>query len=266
MAMYTLGVIGAGNMGSAVLHGALAAGVLPPDRILVADINENARAIFDALGCATTSSPIDPTQCEQLMLAIKPQVFPAVATTLGALPASQVVISVMAGLSSTNIRAKLGDHARIVRVMPNTPAQVGEGITAIALGAGAEAGDAVLAESLFSAVGKTVRVDEAHMYAVTAVSGSGPAYVFRLAEAMEKAAQEIGLEPDVARQLVAQTIRGAGALLIRENADPAALREAVTSPGGTTAAALDVMNACGFEDVIVDAITAARDRGVTLDG
>jgi pyrroline-5-carboxylate reductase len=266
MAMYKLGVIGAGNMGSAVLHGALSAGVLAPDRILVADINDDSRAIFEGLGCATTASTIDPAQCEQLMLAIKPQVFPAVAAAVGPLPASQVVISVMAGLSSANIRARLGDHARIVRIMPNTPAQIGEGISAIALGAGAEPGDEALAEALFSAVGKTVRVDEAHMYAVTAVSGSGPAYVFRLAEAMEKAAQKIGLDAQVAHQLVTQTIRGAGILLSGDDADPIALREAVTSPGGTTAAALEVMNACGFEDVIIDAITAARDRGVTLDG
>ncbi|MEM7229449.1 MAG: pyrroline-5-carboxylate reductase dimerization domain-containing protein, partial [Planctomycetota bacterium] len=213
MASHRLAVIGAGNMGSAVLDGALDAGVLTPSDVLVIDPSASTRRRYTDQGCAAAESLPDPNAAEQLLFAVKPQVFPAVAGQIGALSTSKVVISVMAGLSSGTMRIALGDQARIVRVMPNTPSRIREGMSAIALGDGAHDGDDALAMALFGAIGRTVRVDEAHMYAVTAVSGSGPAYVFRLAEAMEQAAIDVGLEPATARALVVQTVRGAGMLL-----------------------------------------------------
>jgi len=265
MTRYRLGVIGAGNMGGAVIDGAMDAGVLSPGDLLIMDPGEDVRARYADRGCGTTAGPLDPSRCDVLMIAVKPQVFPQVASSLGAFTSSTVVISVMAGLSSGTIRRALGDHARIVRVMPNTPARRGAGVSAIALGEGAVRGDESFARSLFDAVGTTVIVDESMMYAVTAVSGSGPAYVFLLAEAMLRSARELGLPDDVAQTLVASTICGAGVLLSTGPDDPSALRRAVTSPGGTTAAAIEVMQSRGLESIVVDAITAARDRGIELD-
>jgi pyrroline-5-carboxylate reductase len=171
----------------------------------------------------------------------------------------------MAGLSSTRIRSALGEAARVVRVMPNTPCQIGLGVSGLALGEGARRGDESMARAIFTTLGEVVDVAESQMYAVTAVSGSGPAYVFRLAELMERSAIELGLEPDQARALAVRTVHGAGALLERSNVPAAALREAVTSPGGTTAAALEVMEQRGLAAMIRDALRRARDRGMELD-
>jgi pyrroline-5-carboxylate reductase len=138
-------------------------------------------------------------------------------------------------------------------------------MTAIALGMGARAGDEELARTIFDALGKTVMIDESLMHAVTAVSGSGPAYVFLLAESMQKAAELVDLPHDVARMLVKQTILGAARMMDELGPDAGALRESVTSPGGTTAAALRVYEHDGFEQMVIDSIRAARDRGVELN-
>ncbi|MCH7602451.1 MAG: pyrroline-5-carboxylate reductase [Planctomycetes bacterium] len=260
------GVIGEGAMGSgAVGPGAVGPGVIPADRIIVVDIDEAKRAEAEALGCKVSDNPADASDAEQIMLAVKPQVFPVVAERLAPLVESKIVISIMAGLSSRNIRAALGENARIVRVMPNTPCQVGAGMSAIALGEGAKEGDDELAMKLCSALGETVRVREEQMYAVTATSGSGPAYVFLLAEAMQEAAINLGLEPEKAALLVNQTILGAGKLLRQSDQSPEALRSAVTSPKGTTEAALKVMLKREMPGIIDEALTAARDRGIELD-
>jgi pyrroline-5-carboxylate reductase len=175
-----------------------------------------------------------------------------------------VIISIMAGLHTTRVRVAMGSNARVIRAMPNMPCQIGAGMTAIALGDGAKPGDEALAWSLFAALGRTVLLDESLMHAVTAVSGSGPAYIFALAEAMEQAGLATGLAPDVARVLVTQTILGAARMLSESDQTAAALRQAVTSPGGTTAAALQVFEQRGFNSTIVDALVAARDRGAAL--
>jgi pyrroline-5-carboxylate reductase len=255
---HRLGIIGGGNMGHAIVRGAIEGGVLPPGEIIVAELDAARRRALNDLGCTTTTvAAAAATGAEQLMLAVKPQVFGEIAASIVPLPRSMVVISIMAGLGSPRIRAALGEEARVIRAMPNTPCQVGEG---------AGAGDEALARSLFDALGRTVAVEEAHMYAVTAVSGSGPAYVFLLAEAMLDAAGRMGLEPDAARTLVAQTIRGAGHLLSASpDADAAALRRAVTSPRGTTEAALSVMLERDLPGIVIEALAAARDRGMELD-
>ena len=263
---HTLGIIGAGNMGEAIIRGAVRAGVLEPGSMLVAEPDDARRAAMADLGLAVTTEARDTIGCEQLLLAVKPQTFPAIVEAIGPLPERTVVISVMAGLTSGPMRAGLGPNARIIRVMPNTPCQIGLGVSGIAPGEGAEPGDDALARRLMSAIGEIVTVQEKDIYAVTGVSGSGPAYVFRLAEAMEAAAQSVGLSADVAKTLVRQTIRGAGALLMESDRTPAELREAVTSKGGTTAAGLEQMNERDIDAMMNAAITAARDRGVELDG
>ncbi|MCA9291237.1 MAG: pyrroline-5-carboxylate reductase [Phycisphaerales bacterium] len=260
-----LGMIGVGNMGQAILRGAIEAGLLTPDEVIAVDVDGRRRDEAAALGCRVSADPAEVVGATQCILAVKPQYFADVAAALRPLPSSRVVISIMAGLSSLSIRRALGDEARVVRVMPNTPCQVGAGMSAIALGAGASPGDEAFAASILGAIGRTVVVDESMMHAVTAVSGSGPAYVFLLAEAMTQAGEELGLDPAVARLLVQQTILGAGRLLVESDGDPSILRQAVTSRGGTTEAAIETMLDGELPQIVMKGVRAARDRGAALD-
>ncbi len=260
-----LGIIGAGNMGHAIVRGVVEAGVLSPQAIVVAEIDPARREAVAALGCPTAADPAAALAAEQILLAVKPQGFAGLAERIGPIAEPRIVLSIMAGLHSRSIRAGLGPAARVIRVMPNTPCRIGAGVAAIALGEGAAPGDETLAVSIFDALGRTVMVNEADMHAVTGVSGSGPAYVFLLVESMERAAVEAGLDPPTAAVLVRQTVLGAARLLVESGGEPAALREAVTSPGGTTEAALGVMMEKGFGAIIGDAISAARTRGRELD-
>lgn len=277
--MIRLTVFGAGNMGAAILGGAVKAGVLPPREILVVEPDPEKRAAMAALGCAVAASPherhstsTDPDSAAQndsaspatILLAVKPQMFPALAESMGPLTRPTIALSIMAGLHSDSIRAALGPHARVIRAMPNTPSQLGAGMTAVALGAGAVPGDEALALRLFGAIGTVETLDEGLMHAVTAVSGSGPAYLFLLAEAMERSAAEVGFSPLQARTFVTQTLLGAAMLLAERRADPASLRAAVTSKGGTTEAAIAAMQRGGFETAVIAGIVAARNRGEAL--
>jgi pyrroline-5-carboxylate reductase len=199
------------------------------------------------------------------MLAVKPQSFPDVSASLDTVGDGALIISIMAGLSTDRIRAALGGRGRCMRVMPNIACQVGAGMSAIALGAGARSGDEGLAIRLFSALGRTVMVEESLLHAVTAVSGSGPAYVFLLAEAMKRAAVAVGLEDATSEALVRQTIIGAAKLLESGARSPVQWRETVTSRGGTTEAALQSLAQAGFIAAMEIAIRAARDRGSQLE-
>jgi pyrroline-5-carboxylate reductase len=260
-----LAIIGAGNMGGAIVRGALNRSVLSPNDLLVIDVSRERRGQFSELGCLVSDQPRDALTSEQIILAVKPQSFPDLARTLGMLGRATVVISIMAGMSSTNIRSALGENARVVRVMPNIPCQVGAGMSAIALGDGAHDGDETLARSLLEAIGKVIMVDEAHMHAVTAVSGSGPAYIFLLAEAMEQGGMQLGLSHGDARTLAIQTVLGAAMLLDQSDKTADELRQAVSSPGGTTAAAIEVMFERELPQIIIEAMAAARERGRELD-
>jgi pyrroline-5-carboxylate reductase len=261
---YRLGLIGGGNMGSAIARGAVLHRVVDPSRLVVADIAPRKRDALVELGCHVTDDVTEAARSEQVILAVKPQSFAAVAAAIAPVTEPTVFVSIMAGLDTATLRAQLGDNARLVRVMPNTPCQLGEGMTGIALGAGAQPGDDTFARQIFEALGRTVMLDESLMHAVTAVSGSGPAYVYYLAELMQQAAIEIGLDARDAELLVVQTIIGAGRMLREAGMEPAALRQVVTTPKGTTAAALEVMERGDMARVFVEAITAARDRGQEL--
>ena len=261
---YRLGIIGCGNMAQAIVKGAVARGVLTPPDILAADPSEANRSVFSDWGCAVTDgNEAVAAEARQVLLAVKPQVFPVVAPQLGSGPEGQVLISIMAGLSSQKIASLIGASCRIVRVMPNTPALVGEGMAGIALGAGAQAGDDALTKQLFAAVGRVVELDEPMIDAINAISGSGPAYLFYLAEAMEQAARDLGLG-DHARQVVAQTLMGSGKLLAESGEDPAELRHKVTSPGGTTLAASTHLDEKQVQQSIIGAIQAAFARAKEL--
>lgn len=259
-----LAIIGGGNMGFAIARGVLSARVLPAASILIVDHEPARHERLRPLGCPLSTDPADALAADELLLAVKPQHFAAAAGHIGRLVRPTVVISIMAGLDSQAIRGALGEAARVIRVMPNTPCQVGEGMTGIALGAGAEPGDESLAREIFGAVGRVAVVPEELMHAVTAVSGSGPAYIYLLAELMTDAACELGLDASAARLLVEQTIIGAGRMLRESGMEAEALRRVVTTPGGTTAAALDVMQDRDLPGTIRDALRAARDRGQEL--
>jgi pyrroline-5-carboxylate reductase len=265
-------LIGGGNMGSAIVQGVLARRVLTPREVTVVEIDKARREIFAQLGCAVAEDAaalgaVDELDADvQVVLAVKPQMFADVARDLMPVTKPRVFISIMAGLDSGRMHRALGPAARVVRCMPNVACQIGQGMTAIALGMGAREGDEDLARQIFDALGKTVMVDESLMHAVTAVSGSGPAYVFLMAEAMQKAAEAVDLPADVAKALVTQTILGAAHMLSEKDVDAPALRQSVTSRGGTTEAALRVFEHEGFQRIVIDAIRAARDRGIELNG
>jgi pyrroline-5-carboxylate reductase len=259
-----LGIVGAGNMGRAIVEGAIAGGVVRAGELIVAELDPRRRAEVEGLGCRAVDGPAAVFQAPQIVLAVKPQSFPDLARSIGTLASSRVVISIMAGIPTSSVADHLGGRARVIRAMPNTPCRLRAGVTAIAPGCNARPGDEGLAVRLFEALGRTVIVEEAAMDAVTAVSGSGPAYVFLLAEAMESAARTLGLPAEVAAILTRETIRGAGRMLVETGSEPALLRREVTSPGGTTEAALRLMNARDLPGIVAEAIAAARDRGAEL--
>lgn len=271
-------VVGGGAMATAILRGAAAAGVLDPCLVAVAEPVEErwpglqgvaARVVSRAGGAVEWLRSVERSPGEgQVLLAVKPQMLGEAAKDLEPCLDGpvRVVISIMAGKPSERILEVLGGRARVVRVMPNLPAQIGRGMTAIARGAGAVAGDERFAERLFTGVGKTIAIPESMMDAFTALAGSGPAYIFYLAEAMVAAGAKMGFNPEEALGVVAQTVAGAGLLLAESAASPGALRQGVASKGGTTAAAMDVLDGAKVRDEFVRAILAARGRGAELAG
>jgi pyrroline-5-carboxylate reductase len=266
----SLVLVGAGKMGGAMLEGWLALGVAPGS-VTVLDPYPSAemKALCEAKGARLNPPTSEMRAPETLALAIKPQTFNAAAPEIARLVGvNTLVVSIMAGKTIANIRARLPAKA-IVRAMPNTPAAVGRGVTAAAASAEVTAAQRALAHSMLTAIGRIEWVeDEKLIDAVTAVSGSGPAYVFYLAEALAKAGEAAGLPPGLAARLARSTVEGAGELMFRSaDVPPSKLRENVTSPGGTTAAALAVlMGEEGLEPVLVKAVAAAKRRSEELSG
>lgn len=262
---YALGFVGAGNMAEAIARGAIEKGVLKPQEMIASDPSAPRKDLFKSLGIHVVDSNAEViAKSTQLMLAIKPQVLPQLAGELAMHGRDdQVLISIMAGIGTKKLCEVIGKPVRAVRVMPNTPMMVGLGMSGLAVGEHAQPGDEALALKLFGAAGKVVRVEEKLIDAVTAVSGSGPAYVYYLAEAMEKAAGELGLG-EHARLFVSQTLLGAARMLSESPDTAAELRRKVTSPGGTTAAAIGHMEFHKLIDIVADAVKAAEARGREL--
>jgi pyrroline-5-carboxylate reductase len=267
--MKTIGFIGGGNMAQALLEGIIKAGLFDVNNIWVSDVrSERLDELKARYGVHVTSDNKELTaQADILVLSVKPQIMAEVLNGIaGTLKKGTLVISIAAGITTTSIRAKLGD-AQIVRVMPNTPALVGTGASGL-FNAGASDEALKVAMDICNSVGTSIVVDDESLIdAVTAVSGSGPAYFFLLMEEMIKAAVELGLTEDDAKTLVLQTAKGAA--LLAESAqqrgeNPAILRKKVTSPGGTTEAALKVFAEKGISQIVNKALTAAHDRGQEL--
>lgn len=259
-------VIGLGNMGGAILKAAIGTGVLAADQVGVVDSDPDRVAALTEAGCR----PVDLAtagRVSRLVLGVKPQVFPEVAPALGQVDPGgrRLAISVMAGLRSSRIADSLGPGTAVVRAMPNTPALIRLGVTAVTAGPDATPEDLGWTRRLFESVGSVVELDESLFHAVTATSGSGPAWVFRLAEAWIAAGVAEGLPEGIAHRLVVDTLFGAASLLRDGDRSPGELREAVTSRGGTTAAGLAALTEHDFDAVFGAAIHAATERGHQLD-
>ncbi|MCB2101382.1 MAG: pyrroline-5-carboxylate reductase [Rhodobacterales bacterium] len=268
----TLLLVGCGKMGGAMLDGWLARG-LDPDRVWIVEPNaETAADLASRLGVHTLAGadglPAD-LKPDVVLFAVKPQVMDQAMPPYARLAGPDTVfLSIAAGRTLASFGAALGDHALVVRSMPNTPAAVGRGITVCCAGPGVTEAQRALCQSLLEAVGAVDWVeDESLIDAVTAVSGSGPAYVFLLTECLARAGARLGLPPDLAARLARATVSGAGELMHQAPDDPAVLRQNVTSPGGTTAAALAVlMDDDGLQPLMDAAVTAAERRSRELAG
>ena len=258
--------IGAGNMGEAMLRG-LAASGQAKDRLRAHDIREDRlKALALEAGFTAAESLAQALDgADIIVLATKPQAFGPLLAELGPLVRrSQTVVSIAAGVRLARLVEALAPGTPLVRVMPNMPGLIGKGVSAYCLGPGAGDAHAAQAESLLRPLGKVVRVREEDMDAVTALSGSGPAYVFAFMEALQSAGEGLGLGPEATFLLASQTLAGAAAMIQAGGKSPSELRVAVTSPGGTTAAALKVFEEAGFHALVARALTAARDRSREL--
>ena len=262
--------LGGGNMASALIGGLMRAGSTVQIKGVVEPLSEQRALLterfhvptFASLAAAATAQALE---VDAIVLAVKPQQLKPVARELRPYATQCAVISLAAGIRATDIARWLGGHQRIIRAMPNTPALVGAGITGLFALPQTPGDDRTLADDLMSAAGTTLWVNsEPLIDAVTAMSGSGPAYVFHWMEAMESAGIELGLSPEAAHTLTMATFNGATRLAMQSDEQPARLRERVTSPGGTTAAALAAMAEAGVESGIKAGIHAACQRGAEL--
>ena len=262
-----IGFLGAGQMATALACGWSKAGLLDAAKSRAADPFPDARAKFEK---ATVVATLDAnravaTACDVLVLAVKPQVMPAVLAELRpALAAKHLVVSIAAGVTLQTLAEGLGAKTRLVRVMPNTPCLVGSSATGYSPGSTATPDDVELVGKLFGAVGKAFRVAEPLLDAVTGLSGSGPAFVYTFIEALADGGVNCGLPRDVALALAAQTVLGSAKMVLETGLHPGALKDAVASPGGTTIAGLHALERAAFRAAAMDAVEAATRRAEEL--
>jgi pyrroline-5-carboxylate reductase len=254
-------VVGGGNMGAALVMGMLSSGEFVPGQVAIVEPIEDRRAVLGQQFPGVLVSDRIPT-CDGAVLAVKPQNVADVARDAAAAGARRL-LSIAAGVTTATIAAAAGPSSAVVRAMPNTPALVGKGMSAITAGPGAGDDDLEWAERILGSVGMTVRAPESQFDAVTGLTGSGPAYVFFVAEALIEAGAAVGLDPALVESMVAQLFVGSAALLAAQG-DPASLRAMVTSPGGTTAAGVAVLDGRGVRSAFVDAVHAATERSREL--
>jgi pyrroline-5-carboxylate reductase len=267
MANPTFGFIGAGRMATALAKGLLAANLASADRVLASDpLPESAEQFARETGgrLAATNREVL-AGADVVFLAVKPQNMGEVLGELrGHATRDHLVISIAAGIPLLTLAAGLGEGPRLVRVMPNTPCLVGTGASGYCLGPGALPSDAVLVAELLGAVGTAHQVSETLLDAVTGLSGSGPALVYVIIEALSDGGVKVGLPRDVATALAAQTVRGAAEMVLKTGQHPAQLKDAVASPGGTTIAGLAALEAGGVRSALIAAVEAATRRSAEL--
>lgn len=261
------GFIGAGKMATALIRGILRTGVAEPPDLTACDPLASARSALAAetgINVFEFNSPVA-ERSDVLILAVKPQVMNEVLAELRPLlKPGHLVISIAAGVSIATIVQGLGPDRRVVRVMPNTPALLGEGMSAYALGPGVPHEDEAVTQEFLSTVGRAVRVPESLLDAVTGLSGSGPAFVYLVIEALSDGGVRMGLPRDVATMLAAQTVLGAAKMVLETGLHPGVLKDQVTSPGGTTIAGLHALERGGVRGALINAVRAATRRSAEL--
>ncbi len=262
----SFGFIGVGNMSGAIIGGILNKGYIKPSNIYMYDKDDKKYGLWSKCGVQSLKSvPELVDKCDFIFLCVKPQnspeILPLVAEKING---GKCVVSIMAGIAIDTISGALSGHKNIVRVMPNTPLLVGKGAAALVRSSGVTDEDFDTVSKIFSLAGEVVVVSEDKISAVTAISGSGPAYFFKFANAAVEEAQALGLDEDIALHLLAQTMAGSAKMLLESGKTPNELVRMVTSPGGTTKAANDVFDECGYEDIIKKAIKACNDRAIEL--
>ncbi|MCS7254920.1 MAG: pyrroline-5-carboxylate reductase [Armatimonadota bacterium] len=263
-----LAVIGSGAMGGGLMRALVNHGVLDASQIVATDIDEiKLRQLKEEIGVEVSRSNVSAVKsCDIVLLAVKPQVVPLVLAEISPnlLSERHLLISIVAGITISQLERSTPPHLPVVRVMPNTPCLVGAGVCAIALGTHATEAHRQVAHALFRPMGITIDVQEEWMDAITAVSGSGPAYVFTFIEALSDAGVNVGLPRNIATHIAIQTVLGAATMAAKMQRHLAELREMVTSPGGTTIAALHVLERNGFRGIVMDAVLAAVERARTI--
>ena len=259
--MIDLVMIGCGNMGAALLGGMINSGAFALEQLAVVELREERRVeLAEMFPGLTVTESIPP--CRSAVLAVKPEDVPDAAAAAARAGATRL-LSIAAGVGIATIEAAAGPNVAVVRCMPNTPALVGKGTSAIAGGTTADDDDLAWAESILGAVGIVDRLPEHQLDAFTGIAGSGPAYIFLVAESLIEAAVAEGFDPDIAERIVTQLLLGASTLLAQQG-DPAMLRKNVTSPNGTTAAGVAALEAHGLRAIFASAVTAATDRSREL--
>ena len=267
LASHTIGFIGAGNMAEALIRGLVRGNHVAPDRIAASGPR---RERLDELQArykidVTTDNREVARRCGLVVLSIKPQIFDKVLREIGdQLKPGTLVISIAAGVDTATIEASVADGVRVVRAMPNTPALVGAGATAVSAGKHASETDLATARALFDAVGITVELDESQLDAVTGLSGSGPAYIFLILEALADAGVKVGLARRNAQRLAAQTVMGSAKMLLETDEHPGKLKDMVTSPGGTAIAGLHTLEEGGLRTTLMNAVETATKRAREL--
>ena len=260
--------VGGGRMAEALIRGVLSSEGYQAEQIHVADPDtarlNYLKKQYGVQVCATNDEAV--VFGDVVVLAVKPQVVAAVLKEIRDVLAKRLVISVVAGMRLERIIEACGPQAHVIRAMPNMPAMVGEGMTALAIGPGVEESDVACARELFESVGRVVPVDERFMDAVTGLSGSGPAYVFLMIEAMADGGVKMGLSRETASLLAVQTVLGAARMILETGQHPAQLKDQVASPGGTTIAGLHRLEQGGLRGLLIDAVEAATKRSQDLGG
>lgn len=267
LASHSIGVIGAGNMAEALIRGLVRGGHVPAEHVMASNPRKERldQLQRDYKIQVNTDNKLVANGAELCLLAVKPQIVNNVLREIGdQLKPNTLVISVCAGIGTETIEAAVGEGVRVVRAMPNTPALVGAGATAIAAGKRASEADLATARAVFDAVGITVVLDEHHLDAVTGLSGSGPAYIFLILEALSDAGVKVGLSRRNAQRLAAQTVMGSAKMLLETDEHVGHLKDMVTSPGGTAIAGLHTLEEGGLRTTLINAVETATKRAREL--
>ena len=260
-------VIGLGKIGSALIQGLLDAGIYQAEEIIGCDIQANELARNELyFGIKTTADHLKGVkEADVILLAVKPQVIDKVLKRIKTEVADKLIISIAAGVSNSHLAARLPESCRIVRVMPNTPVLVKEGMSVIAPGPSVTKRDLAIVKQLFSGVGKVMEIEEELMDAVTGLSGSGPAYIYLIIDALADGGVLTGLSREVSVKLVAQTVLGSAKMLLETGKHPGELKDMVTSPGGTSIRGIEVLESHGLRGKLIDAVKEATARSRQLN-